>query len=87
MVKYLILFAILILGVSCEKTNPNRYDTHSLASALNQCEGVAVVVTTGCKGGIYEAATYHIILRDSTGSIYEYIGAKMNVEIEDTLKY
>jgi hypothetical protein len=76
------LLAVLFSFFSCN----NQPDPTSMASILNKCEGKTIVVATGINEGNYDSYKYFILVRDSKGQTFEYVGAKYDVKVGSFLK-
>ena len=74
---------LLLLFVSCDQQPPRRDD---LSEILSRCKGHAIVAVKGYNGGNFEAYRHYLIIVDDSMNAYEYIGAKYDVEVGDTLK-
>ena len=82
-----IVCCILLCAVlsSCNN-NKEIIDRNSMTSIIKHCKGRAVVISKGYNEGNFEAYRYYLIIRDDSLNVYEYIGAKYDVNVGDTIK-
>ncbi len=77
----IILLVALLSVFSCDEKPPN-----SMEGILNKCVGKTVVIATGINEGNYDCYKYYVLVQDSKGITYEYIGAKYNITVGTVLK-
>lgn len=83
---FIILLSIMLFSCNIEETNIKTTLTYKeFGKLLTDCKGYGVVVTTGINEGNFAAYKYYIVIKDSTGTCREYVGAQMNVTKGDTL--
>lgn len=66
------------------RTNMNQYT--NLGELLQKCKGHAVVKAVGFNDGNLDSRKYLIVIVDDSSNCFEYVGAKYDVEVGDTLK-
>jgi len=76
----------IIAIVLCVTTSNQPPDRHNIGDVLSRCEGHAIVVAKGFNSGNFEAYQHYLLIRDDDMNVYEYYGAKFDIEVGDTLK-
>ena len=66
------------------KTDMNQHV--NLGALLQKCKGHAVVKAVGFNDGNLDSRKYLIVIVDDLSNCFEYVGAKYDVEVGDTLK-
>lgn len=82
MMKRIIL--LLLIFTSCDQRRHPRRD--DLGEILSSCKGHAIVIAKGFNEGNMESFQHYLIIADDSMNTYEYVGAKYDVEVGDTLK-
>ena len=83
---FLLVITAALLTSCIDHVEQKAYDHNDLGSILRVCKGTTVVIAKGYNEGNFDAYKHYILVKDTTGTTYEYIGARYDVEVGDTLK-
>ncbi len=85
-----LILLVFVIGLSsCGEESGTRADSNqytNLGLLLQKCKGNAIVKAKGFNDGNHDSYKHYLIIVDDSSNCFEYVGAKYEVNIGDTLK-
>ena len=84
----LLSLLLIVTMSSCDNTPSKTPDSKylNLGELLQDCNGHAIVRAKGINEGNFDHCKHYLIIIDDSSNCFEYVGAKYDAEVGDTLK-